>query len=351
MINGMYRVIDLLERALRLHECVVLPGIGGFVREFVFSRYDQYTRVLHPASERIHFNAYLLARDGILDEQYVHLFSLSTRRARLMLDEDIALLRRDLFKHGYVTIGNLGSLSVTDNGQILFTPDNQKGERLAPCSYGLYPRASIVPSNPIFSILPTALPSSSSQEAPSVDTRFLYFRVRKSFLGWGAAFIALAICLLPVTSSTSIGRYSAGFIPSATVESLIESNLGEEEIKNILPENTSDSQSLSLESETQENENSSKLDTQVIFRENLIPGMYVVVGAFKTESKALEYCAYLASKDRRLSSQLFIASNGSNRLVLLSRFDSQAKAHSFISDSLLCHEISELRSAWVWVLK
>ena len=57
----MYRIGDILEQALLLHDCVVLPTIGAFIVEQTPPLYDKDLNVITPAGQRISFNASLVA--------------------------------------------------------------------------------------------------------------------------------------------------------------------------------------------------------------------------------------------------------------------------------------------------
>ncbi len=76
----MYRIGDILEQALLLHDCVVLPTIGAFIVEQTPPLYDKDLNVITPAGQRISFNASLVDRDGILDSCYARTLGLSVRR-------------------------------------------------------------------------------------------------------------------------------------------------------------------------------------------------------------------------------------------------------------------------------
>ena len=89
--------------------------------------YDKDLNVITPAGQRISFNASLVDRDGILDSCYARTLGLSVRRARLVVDSDVTVIRHQLYQSGSLTIGsNLGTLTLQESGELLFTPVQER---------------------------------------------------------------------------------------------------------------------------------------------------------------------------------------------------------------------------------
>lgn len=338
----MYRVIDLLEQALRTHECIVLPGIGAFLREFVYARYDEQQNMLYPASEQIHFNESLNTRDGLLDQEYAKLFAISMRRARLMVDEDIALLRKDLFRLGCLSFGSLGVLEVTEDGSFLFSPSAREQGKLTAYSYGLYPQMFLIsPSKKDQSSDPTRAPLTKTDEL------FFHFRVRKSVARWSAAAAIFLLCLIPVTTDPVGDRYSAGFFTGSNV--FFNSETHQEYLKqdDTTPKENKDAETPTVTIEKQQAIPLSESATIVSqsYKE-LAKGYYIVIGAFKTEGKAISYSQQIREKDNTLP-QPRIINKGGNYLILHSEHHSAQDAYKQLNSKLLHHTIKELRSAWI----
>ena len=205
----MYRIGDILEQALLLHDCVVLPTIGAFIVEQTPPLYDKDLNVITPAGQRISFNASLVDRDGILDSCYARTLGLSVRRARLVVDSDVTVIRHQLYQSGSLTIGsNLGTLTLQESGELLFTPVQERQGLRSIHSYGLYPQSCLLPA-----IAPvdhtTAEPASKAKS----DRKYWTIRINRTAANWAAAGAICFLCLLPISSDSHPDRYSAGFVP------------------------------------------------------------------------------------------------------------------------------------------
>lgn len=205
----MYRIGDILEQALLLHDCVVLPTIGAFIVEQTPPLYDQDLNIITPAGQRISFNASLVERDGILDSCYARTLGLSVRRARLVVDSDVTVIRHQLYQSGSLTIGsNLGTITLQESGELLFTPVQERQGLRSIHSYGLYPQSCLLPAV-ASSAHATAEPASEAKG----DRKYWTIRINRTATNWVAAGAICLLCLLPISSDRHPDRYSAGFVP------------------------------------------------------------------------------------------------------------------------------------------
>ena len=72
----MLRIIAHIERLLVVQDCVILPGVGGFVRQSVPAAYDKDAHTFTPAYKELTFNADLRHADGLLTESYRRVYCL-----------------------------------------------------------------------------------------------------------------------------------------------------------------------------------------------------------------------------------------------------------------------------------
>lgn len=205
----MYRIGDILEQALLLHDCVVLPTIGAFIVEQTPPSYDKELNIITPAGQRISFNAALTERDGILDSYYARTLGLSVRRARLVVDSDVTVIRHHLYQSGILTLGsNLGTITLQESGELLFTPIQERRGLRSIHSYGLYPQSCLLPA--------LSTPTQTAPESISLEQserKYWTIRVNRTATSWVAAVAICALCLLPISSDSRTDRYSAGFVP------------------------------------------------------------------------------------------------------------------------------------------
>lgn len=134
-----HRLFSHIEYALMAHQCVVVPGMGGFFIQTNAAKYDLHKHIAYPPEQTIHFNTQLSHRDGLLEESYAKYYGLSLRKARIMLEEDIALVKQELVKKRDVYMNHLGTLTLNNNGNMFFVADKSGNNLLSAGAYGLGP--------------------------------------------------------------------------------------------------------------------------------------------------------------------------------------------------------------------
>jgi hypothetical protein len=117
------------------HDCVILPGFGGFIGNYSPAYIDKSTGTFYPPVKRISFNRNLNHNDGLLTGKISVSANISYGDAKILVDEFAAELRRKLEKGEKVTIDNIGSFANNQEGNIQFEPDRSVNYHLD--SYGL----------------------------------------------------------------------------------------------------------------------------------------------------------------------------------------------------------------------
>ncbi len=202
----MLRIISHIESLLRHHDCVIIPGIGGFVLRNVPASLDNETYAFHPMTKEIVFNTSLQHNDGLLAESYMKASGVNYNQALLSVQQDIENLRQTLQDDRKVVLGDIGEFLLDNDGVLLF--QSQGSNTFAVSSYGL----------PVFT-LPT-LESLQREEVELLTRRkkadTIYIPISKRFLkGVAASAAAIAIFLATSTSVDDVNRsdYTAGFLP------------------------------------------------------------------------------------------------------------------------------------------
>lgn len=105
------------------HECVIVPGLGGFITSYVPARIDKDTHRFYPPSCRVAFNAGLSANDGILANH----ISASEKIPYKMAMEQIRKWTDDCFRKFQsgesLHLEDLGFLSMNAEGKLVFEPE------------------------------------------------------------------------------------------------------------------------------------------------------------------------------------------------------------------------------------
>ena len=340
----MYRIGDILEQALLLHDCVVLPTIGAFIVEQTPPLYDKDLNVITPAGQRISFNASLVDRDGILDSCYARTLGLSVRRARLVVDSDVTVIRHQLYQSGSLTISsNLGTLTLQESGELLFTPVQERQGLRSIHSYGLYPQSCLLPA-----VAPVDHTATEPASETKSDRKYWTVRINRTAANWAAAGAICFLCLLPISSDSNPDRYSAGFVPYGWLD---EASVVTPEQKQAKP-----SIALAPKAETQEEivsttpEHATSSSLVITHDEALQQGSHaVVVGVFKGPKRAERFIEEVTADQTQTEGvSLQIVQESSRCLVIAGISSSEERAGelrrsvSALSDSFA--------GAWVYAL-
>jgi hypothetical protein len=119
------------------HDCVIVPGFGGFIGNYSPARIDKSTGTFYPPVKLISFNRNLNHNDGLLVGKISGISTLGYGDARNIVEEFVAGIRRKLEKGEKVAFDNIGSFINNNEGNIQFEPDRDVNYHLD--SYGLEP--------------------------------------------------------------------------------------------------------------------------------------------------------------------------------------------------------------------
>ncbi len=118
-----------------LHDCVILPGIGGFVANYKPAEFDPARNTASPPSKHILFNRNLVHNDGLL---YAHVSKTSGfgyKEVEEKAEAFVAGIRKDTGRGIKFEIDGLGYFFLDKEGEIQFTEEN--GNNFLLESYGL----------------------------------------------------------------------------------------------------------------------------------------------------------------------------------------------------------------------
>lgn len=159
------RFIALQLRRLFLdHDCVVVPGLGGFVFHLVPARYDADARVLIPPGREVVFNPRLIHNDGVLAHALAVGMGWPYADALSVIEQEAAQMRSALAAGGVVVLPEVGRL-YREAGSVRFVADPALERDLR--SFGL----QRIPLLPL--VLPAAVVEA---EGEGVETPVVPFR-------------------------------------------------------------------------------------------------------------------------------------------------------------------------------
>ena len=116
-------------------DCVMVPGLGGFVAHTVQAQFDNDEQLLIPPKRTLGFNSQLSANDSLLAQSYMEAYDISYPEALRKIEYDVKCLLSELNHNTSCPLPGLGSLSKDSYGRIIFEP-SQAGI-LTPELYGL----------------------------------------------------------------------------------------------------------------------------------------------------------------------------------------------------------------------
>lgn len=119
------------------HDCVIIPGFGGFIGNYMPARLDKAAGSFHPPVKKISFNRNLNHNDGLLIKKISSSASMNYGDTRNMVEEFVSDVRKRLDKGETVVFGRIGSFRNNHEGNIQFEPDEEVNYYLD--SYGMEP--------------------------------------------------------------------------------------------------------------------------------------------------------------------------------------------------------------------
>lgn len=126
-----------IELLLLEHDCVIVPGFGGFIANHVEAEYSgKQEHIFLPPYRTIGFNQQLKVNDGLLVQSYMSAYDASYPAAYLQMERDIENMAENLEFTGEYELENIGLIRKGINQNITFTP--KETGVLSPSLYGLY---------------------------------------------------------------------------------------------------------------------------------------------------------------------------------------------------------------------
>jgi nucleoid DNA-binding protein len=117
------------------HDCVIIPGFGGFIGNYTPARIDKSDNTFHPPVKQISFNRNLNHNDGLLIGRISESAGLNYADARNLVEEFARDLTARLAKGEKIVFDHIGSFVNNHEGNVQFEPDREANYHLN--SYGL----------------------------------------------------------------------------------------------------------------------------------------------------------------------------------------------------------------------
>lgn len=126
-----------IELLLLEHDCVIVPGLGGFIANYAEANYNSDSDSLFlPPYRTIGFNQQLQVNDGLLVQSYMSAYDASYPAASLQMEKEIEQMLFSLNVSGEYVLEGIGTLKKSINNNITLL--TQESGVLTPSLYGLY---------------------------------------------------------------------------------------------------------------------------------------------------------------------------------------------------------------------
>lgn len=321
----MLRITTHIEKLLLIHDCVIIPEIGGFVLQTNPATYTKVEHAFTPMHKEVVFNKALQHNDGLLSESYMQSYGLEYRKAQQMLEEDINDMKSSLQQYNKVSLGNIGALTKEKEGQLVFHAG--KTEIFDVDHYGL--------SSFHFPVLPAIDTEDPSIGLPAIGKKrkeILYIPVNRRFIrGIVATVAALALFLIISTPVKDVNQaaYTASFVPSEII--LPKAIINETAISNIeVPSQLAESSSTSS-GNLSSNAVSSKM-------------YHIIIGSFPSEDQAKEFLA--KHVDHTAYPQAGIVTRDERSRIYAKRYDNRKDAESYLET---IRQNEKYKDAWLFI--
>ena len=125
---------------------MIVPGLGGFVTQYVPARYVEEEQLFLPPYRSVGFNPRLTLNDGLLVQSYMLAYDTSYPETQRIIENAVAEMKQVLQERGSYELSGIGTLMLDVSGRYEFAPC--EAGVLSPELYGLssFNVAPVVPS-------------------------------------------------------------------------------------------------------------------------------------------------------------------------------------------------------------
>ena len=183
----MKELVSHIEFLLHDHNCVIIPGFGGFVINSSPARRDGMATFHPPVSELV-FNRYLTHNDGLLAQSFMKSDSIPFEAAMQKIEHAVQEMMRELREGRKIELGALGQFEMNSSKQFVYKPTAY----VQPLFFGLK-TASL---KPLVQMQPSTVKTHGEQKSPRLRTI--------GITAAAAAVLLLLMFLLPVGDRTIV---------------------------------------------------------------------------------------------------------------------------------------------------
>lgn len=352
-----------IELLLLEHDCVIVPGLGGFIANYADATYSGNGENLFlPPYRTIGFNQQLQVNDGLLVQSYMSTYDTSYPFANLQMEQDLEKILHELDIKGVYELQNLGVLKKGINNNISFTA--QDASALTPSLYGLYsyeilPLQHVMQEREIERNMQAAssMGIANNELAPTNTTkrRDVIIRINRHWLDLGisvAAAVVLFFCFsYPALNniSTETDTVVAAFTPMSNTDYQAPTLSVEKPITKKVATTPSAINKQTVQvaesSEGQIHQTDKLVASESTRTSTIAPKYAIVLASYVSRTNAEEYIQKLAKQG--LEEGRFVKDGKVSR-ILYSEFQTEVEARAALNT--LRQQSNEFAEAWILAL-
>lgn len=196
-----------IEVLLLENDCVIVPGLGGFIAHNKAAEFKDSANIFCPPLRTIGFNPQLTINDGLLAQSYMQSYDTDFPDASRKIESVVSQIKDSLYKNGQAELDNIGTLYYTMAGTYGFEPYGNAF--FSPSLYGLG-SFSISPLSELASVKETAaeqrivietVPSSVESPKEKNKQQHIIKRMAEHAIGIAAAIILFFVLSVPVENT------------------------------------------------------------------------------------------------------------------------------------------------------
>ena len=313
-----------LERHIEIllldNDCVIVPGLGGFMAHHIEARFDEDDNLFLPPQRTLGFNPQLKLNDSLLAQSYIEAYDISYPEAIRRIEAEVGELKQHLENEGSFDLNDIGRLFFNEEGNLEFEPC--EAGILTPELYGL----SSFEMLPIYNKVGKPLGKKEQQkEEKDEETNDIEGHAITIKMSWLRNAVAVAAaCLAFFIMSTPVSNHRQAEVKMSQVN---------------LPLMTK---------EANKAEEAEELNQQTI-QEALTavkekPGYCIVLASQVTQSNAEEFVSKLQQKN--IDARVYVYHN--IRRVVCGNYATEAEAYQHLQE---IHRVEGLSEAWVYQLR
>ena len=112
-----------IRELLFVHDCVIIPGFGGCIGNFLPAHADESSGTFYPPIRKISFNSNLSHNDGLLFGKISQASGVNYGNSRNMVEAFVKEIKRRLEKGEMVEFDHIGTFVYNRENNILFEPE------------------------------------------------------------------------------------------------------------------------------------------------------------------------------------------------------------------------------------